>query len=87
LTEIIDFVLNQVTQLTRKHINGWLGVLFIYATQPDISYAVSVVSRYMHDPRTGHLEAAYRILRYLKSSPGRGLWILKDIVMLIGQVV
>uniref|UniRef100_A0A0A9C2X5 Reverse transcriptase Ty1/copia-type domain-containing protein n=1 Tax=Arundo donax TaxID=35708 RepID=A0A0A9C2X5_ARUDO len=42
-------------------------------TRPDISYAMSVVSRYMLDPRSGHLEAVYRILRYLKSSPGNGL--------------
>jgi hypothetical protein len=27
----------------------------------------------MHDPRSGHLDVVYRILRYLKSSPGKGL--------------
>jgi hypothetical protein len=27
----------------------------------------------MHDPRSGHLEAAHQILRYLKGNPGRGL--------------
>jgi hypothetical protein len=46
-------------------------LIYLCHTRPDISYAVSVVSRYMHDPRSGHLEAAHRILRYL--SPGRGL--------------
>jgi hypothetical protein len=34
---------------------------------------MSVVSRYMNDPRSGHLEAAHRILRYLKGTPRRGL--------------
>ncbi|XP_020249408.1 uncharacterized protein LOC109826799 [Asparagus officinalis] len=29
---------------------------------------MSVVSRYMHDPRKGHMEAVYQILRYLKSA-------------------
>jgi hypothetical protein len=48
-------------------------LIYLCHTRPDISYAVSVVSRYMHDPRSGHLEAAHRILRYLKGSPGRGL--------------
>ncbi|WVZ83587.1 hypothetical protein U9M48_030719 [Paspalum notatum var. saurae] len=38
-----------------------------------LNETVSVVSRYMHDPRSGHLDAVYRILRYLKSSPGKGL--------------
>ena len=50
---------------------GWL--IYLCHTRPDISYAVSVVSRYMHDPRSGHLDAVYRILRYLKNSPGKGL--------------
>jgi hypothetical protein len=26
----------------------------------------------MHDPRSGHLEVVYRILRYLKRSPKKG---------------
>ncbi|GAV87964.1 hypothetical protein CFOL_v3_31388, partial [Cephalotus follicularis] len=41
-------------------------------------FAVSIVSQYMHDPHSSHLEAAYRILRYLKSSPGRGILFLQD---------
>lgn len=48
-------------------------LIYLCHTRPNISYAVSVVSRYMHDPRSGHLDAVYRILRYLKSSPGKGL--------------
>ena len=53
-------------------------LIYLCHTRPDISYAVSVVSRYMHDPRTGHMEAVYRILRYLKGTPGRGLWFKKN---------
>lgn len=49
-------------------------LIYLCHTRPDISYAVGVVSRYMHDPRDGHLEAAQRILRYLKGTPGKGLW-------------
>ena len=48
-------------------------LIYLCHTRPDISYAVSVVSRYMHDPRSGHLDAVYRILIYLKSSPWKGL--------------
>ena len=33
-----------------------------------------VVSRYMHEPRSGHMDAVHRILRYLKGTPGKGLW-------------
>ena len=48
-------------------------LIYLCHTRPDISYAVSVVSQYMHDPRAGHMEAFYRVLRYLKGSPGKGL--------------
>lgn len=48
-------------------------LIYLSHTRPDIAYAVSAVSQYMHDPRSTHLEAVYRILRYLKSAPGRGL--------------
>jgi hypothetical protein len=47
-------------------------LMYLCHTRPDISYAVSVVSRYMHDPRSDHLNVVYRILRYLKSCPGKG---------------
>src|SRR6185312_8872329 len=49
-------------------------LIYLFHTRPDIAYAVSVVSRYMHDPRTGHMEVVYQILRYLKGTPGKGLW-------------
>jgi hypothetical protein len=48
-------------------------LIYLCHTRPDISYVVSVVSRYMHDPRSGHLDVVYQILRYLKRSPGKGL--------------
>ena len=50
---------------------GWL--IYLSHTRPDIAYAVSIVSRYMHDPRISHLDVANRILRYLKSCPGKGI--------------
>jgi hypothetical protein len=37
-----------------------------------------MVSQYMHDPRSGHMEVVYRILRYLKGSPGKGLWFKRN---------
>jgi Reverse transcriptase (RNA-dependent DNA polymerase) len=49
-------------------------LIYLAHTRPDIFYAVSVVSRYMHDPRISHLETVYQILRYLKGCPGRGVF-------------
>ncbi|KAA0036222.1 copia-like protein [Cucumis melo var. makuwa] len=34
---------------------------------------VSIVSQFMHAPRTCHMEAINRILRYLKGTPGQGI--------------
>ncbi|GAV78038.1 hypothetical protein CFOL_v3_21506, partial [Cephalotus follicularis] len=48
-------------------------LIYLSHTRPDITFAVSMVSQYMHDPHSTHLEAIYRILRYLKSAPGRGI--------------
>lgn len=53
-------------------------LIYLCHTRPDISYAVSVVSRYMHDLRTGHMEVVYRIMRYFKGTPGKGLWFRKN---------
>jgi len=48
-------------------------LIYLSHTRSDIAFAVSVVSQHMHSPREAHLEAVYKILRYLKGSPGRGL--------------
>ena len=48
-------------------------LIYLSHTRPDISYVVGIVSQYMHDPRHCHMETVYRILRYLKSAPGKGL--------------
>jgi outer membrane protein OmpA-like peptidoglycan-associated protein len=32
----------------------------------------------MHAPRTTHLETIDRILKYLKGSPGQGIWVKKN---------
>nr|BAK64102.1 gag-pol polyprotein [Eustoma grandiflorum] len=48
-------------------------LIYLSHTRPDIAYAVGVVSQFMHSPQKHHLEAVFRIMRYLKGTPGRGL--------------
>ncbi|XP_062075277.1 secreted RxLR effector protein 161-like [Humulus lupulus] len=52
-------------------------LIYLSHTIPNIAFAVSLVSQYMHDPCQGHLNAVYRILRYLKQTPGKGLFFIK----------
>ncbi|RVX03526.1 Retrovirus-related Pol polyprotein from transposon RE1 [Vitis vinifera] len=53
-------------------------LIYLSHTRPDIAYAVSVVSQFMHCPSEEHMEAVIRILRYLKSSPRKGLMFSKN---------
>lgn len=46
-------------------------------TKPDIAFSINMVSHHMHSPTKVHLEAIYRILRYLKGSQGKGLFFKK----------
>jgi hypothetical protein len=42
-------------------------------TRPDITFAVSVVSQFLNAPCDDHWNAVIRILKYIKSAPGKGL--------------
>jgi len=48
-------------------------LIYLAHTRPDIAYALSVVSQFMHNPKDSHLQVVYRLLRYLKSTPGKGI--------------
>ena len=44
------------------------------ATRPEIAFAVSALSRYNSQPRTSHLTAAKRVLRYLRKTADHSLY-------------
>ncbi|RVX21666.1 Retrovirus-related Pol polyprotein from transposon TNT 1-94 [Vitis vinifera] len=52
-------------------------LIYLSHTRPDIGFAVSAVSQFMHNPTEEHMEAVYRIFRYLKMTPGKGLFFRK----------
>ena len=54
-------------------------LIYLSHTRPDIAYAVSLVSQFMHNSSKDYMEAVVRILRYLKSSPEKGLIYLKSL--------
>ena len=61
---------NKHRQREMPKAGGKLIYLCIYLshTRLDITYAVTVVSQFMHDPRKLHMDDVKRILRYLKST-------------------
>ncbi|XP_068340318.1 uncharacterized mitochondrial protein AtMg00810-like [Pyrus communis] len=53
-------------------------LIYLTITRPDITYAVSIVSQFMHSPTMEHFNLVKRILRYLKGSVGRGIIMKKN---------
>ncbi|KAM7516651.1 hypothetical protein LguiA_006234 [Lonicera macranthoides] len=49
-------------------------LMYLTVSRPDITYAVDVLSQFMNQPRKAHMEAALRVMRYLKNAPGQGLF-------------
>ncbi|XP_071708189.1 uncharacterized protein [Rutidosis leptorrhynchoides] len=52
-------------------------LIYLTLTRPDISYAVQVLSQFMHAALQSHLNLAFRVLRYLKCAPGKGIQFVK----------
>ena len=53
-------------------------LIYLTITRPDITYTVHVLSRFMHEPHKPHLDAALMLLRYIKNTPGEGLYFLAE---------
>ena len=49
-------------------------LIYLTVTRLYITYSVIILSRFMHAPRKPQMEAAMRILRYLKNNPGQVLF-------------
>ena len=54
-----------------QHLVGKL--IYLTITRPDIAFTIHTLSQFMQKPTTSHMQAAKRVLRYLKSSPGQGI--------------
>ncbi|WOH15705.1 hypothetical protein DCAR_0935248 [Daucus carota subsp. sativus] len=48
-------------------------LIYLTITCPDISYPVHILSQFLSAPRACHLDAAYKVVRYLKHTIGQGI--------------
>ena len=48
-------------------------LIYLTTTRPDITFAVNHLSQFLSAPNSAHQQAATRVLRYLKGTPGSGI--------------
>ena len=46
-------------------------LIYLGTTRSELSYPIHILSQFMGNPRSEHWEAALRVVRYLKNSPGQ----------------
>ncbi|GKD29571.1 retrovirus-related pol polyprotein from transposon TNT 1-94 [Tanacetum coccineum] len=51
-------------------------LIYLTLTRPDLFFAAQALSQFSHNPRTPHLAALQRVLRYIKLCPGQGIYFL-----------
>ncbi|GJX18541.1 retrovirus-related pol polyprotein from transposon TNT 1-94 [Tanacetum coccineum] len=71
-----------------SHYRGMIGTfLYLIASRPDLKFAICMCARYLDRPTKKHLHAVKRIFQYLKGTVNRGLWYLKDSLIVLTAFV
>lgn len=74
LVNLDDKLVNDIEQY--RHIIERL--LYLTMTRSNIAYFVQTLSQYVHDPKKLHLDAALRVVQYIKSDLGQGLFFMSS---------
>ena len=66
------FSVDNSVPVNRERYQRLVGrLIYLLHTRPDIGFAVSAVSQFMHNPTKEYMDAVFRILKYLKMTPGK----------------
>ncbi|RVW87659.1 Retrovirus-related Pol polyprotein from transposon RE1 [Vitis vinifera] len=79
--------LNQVSTDKGRYRRLVGRLMYLAHTRPDLAYALSVISQYMHNLGEQHMNAVMRILRYLKNAPGKRILFTKNVDHQSGNLV
>ena len=55
-----------------------VSLFYLTSSRPNISYSVGVCARYQANPKESHMIALERIIKYVKTTAGCGVWYNKD---------
>ena len=62
-------------QVDAQRFQRLVGMLiYLVNTRPEILFVTGVLSRFMHDPRVPHMEAATQVLRYIRGTLDFGIF-------------
>ena len=60
-------------------------LIYLAATRPDLTYAIHILSQFMHCPLQEHWLAALKVVRYLKGTMAQGILLkLNHLFILLG---
>lgn len=63
------------TKVNETHFKQIIGsLMYLTVTRPDLTFIVSLISRFMANPTEMHLQAAKRALRYVKGTIDYGIF-------------
>lgn len=53
-------------------------LIYLSHTRPDVGFVANLIGQLMNRPTKDHMDTIYRVLRYLKQNPGKGLFFKKS---------
>ncbi|XP_019459893.1 PREDICTED: uncharacterized protein LOC109359650 [Lupinus angustifolius] len=70
----LHFATGQTLEYITSYRRLMWRLLYLTYTRPDISFSVGALRQYLASPTDSHYKVSTRVLKYLKGSPGQGIF-------------